>query len=438
GAPALQLGDGTTGGSILGDVAFEALGSGFPGVLIFDQPADSGFGGVISGPGSVDVTGGHTLSLTGHSDYTGGTTVETDTNLSISADDNIGAVTVNTPPTPNGGLLSLEGNNTLFLTASFTLTHDVMLAGTQGFDVGNGLTVTITGLMENCESEGSLNVIGAGTLVLDHVDNTYGDPDPSLGLGTFLIAGTLEVAALGAAGPGVITFETGDQTLRIDDAGLSSRPSQPVGGSPATSVSGGASFGNPIDSFGFGDVLDLPGLQFVTGATASYDDSSQTLTVTSNGVTDTFTLTNPAGTHFLAIPEPGPNTGTEVVLDQLTLTGLGPSVTFLENTVNAAPQIIDNSVTFTNTPGDSFDGGTLVVKGGFAEDFVSIHDQGPGPGQIGFDFDTGDVSFGGTVIGTSDFGGSGGSPLTVTFNADATPDAIQALIENLTFFDGSD
>lgn len=118
------------------------------------------------------------------------------------------------------------------------------------------------------------------------------------------------------------------------------------------------------------------------------------------------------------------------------LTGLGPSVTFLENTVNAAPQLLDANVSFID-PNNNFDGGALTVTGLLPEDSVSVRDQGSAAGEIGFDPDTGEVSFGGVVIGTAS-GGDSGSDLLVTFNAAATSAAIEALIENLTYANSSD
>jgi hypothetical protein len=64
-----------------------------------------------------------------------------------------------------------------------------------------------------------------------------------------------------------------------------------------------------------------------------------------------------------------------------TLTGLTTPVTFLENTVNGAPQIIDANVTFTD-PDNNFDTGTLTVAHLLAEDTVAIRNQGTGAGQI--------------------------------------------------------
>ena len=94
------------------------------------------------------------------------------------------------------------------------------------------------------------------------------------------------------------------------------------------------------------------------------------------------------------------------------LTGLDATVTFLENTVNATPQILDSNVTFTD-PDNNFDTGTLTVTGLLAEDTVSIRDVGSGAGEIGFS--AGTVSFEGTAIGTAS--GGAGATLTVTFNA---------------------
>ena len=116
-----------------------------------------------------------------------------------------------------------------------------------------------------------------------------------------------------------------------------------------------------------------------------------------------------------------------------TLTGLTTPVTFLENTVNAAPQIIDADVTFTD-PDNNFDGGTLTVAGLLAQDTVAIRNQGTGTGEIGVSGSN--VSFGGILIGS--FAGGAGSTLTVTFNAAATAAGIEALIENLTYANSSD
>jgi Ca2+-binding RTX toxin-like protein len=115
------------------------------------------------------------------------------------------------------------------------------------------------------------------------------------------------------------------------------------------------------------------------------------------------------------------------------LNDLAATVTFDENTVNATPQLLDADVTFTNSDGD-FNGGTLTVTGLLAEDSVSVRNQGTGGGQIGLS--GANVTFGGVVIGT--LAGGSGAALTITFNASATSEAIDALIQNLTYANASD
>jgi len=116
-----------------------------------------------------------------------------------------------------------------------------------------------------------------------------------------------------------------------------------------------------------------------------------------------------------------------------TLAGLNSSASFLENTVNATPQLIDASVTLTDRDGN-LPGGTLTVTGLLPEDVISIRNAGTGVGQIGFF--AGIVTYQGVLIGQA-FGGAGGT-FAVVLNASASPAAIEALIENLTYANTSD
>ncbi len=119
------------------------------------------------------------------------------------------------------------------------------------------------------------------------------------------------------------------------------------------------------------------------------------------------------------------------------LAGLAASVTFGENLVNATPQLLDAVVDFTDADGD-FDGGTLVVSGLLAEDTVGVNSEGSDPGEISID-GMGQIFYGGASIGFAAFGsGVAGLDLTVIFNADATVEAIEALIQNLTYANSSD
>ena len=117
------------------------------------------------------------------------------------------------------------------------------------------------------------------------------------------------------------------------------------------------------------------------------------------------------------------------------IAGLVTSVTYNENTVNAAGQLLDASVTFTDADGD-FNGGTLTVSGLVSGDVISIRSQGSGAGQISYNSSTGAVSYGGVVIGMAT--GGVGATFTITFDADATSAAIDALIQTLTYATTSD
>ena len=82
----------------------------------------------------------------------------------------------------------------------------------------------------------------------------------------------------------------------------------------------------------------------------------------------------------------------------------------------------------------NFDTGTLTVSfaagSDSAEDVLAIRNEGSGAGQISVS--GGNVSYGGTLIGTFT-GGSGGANLIVTFNSNTTPAAAQALLRNVTY-----
>lgn len=105
-------------------------------------------------------------------------------------------------------------------------------------------------------------------------------------------------------------------------------------------------------------------------------------------------------------------------------------------TTGTGPQVIEQSADAAALDVDSidFDTGNLTVSipsgGNPLEDVLSIRDQGSGAGQIGFDGFS--VTYSGTQIGTAS-GGLLGLPLVVSFNANATPTAASALLQNITY-----
>ncbi|QOZ65454.1 beta strand repeat-containing protein [Bradyrhizobium arachidis] len=94
---------------------------------------------------------------------------------------------------------------------------------------------------------GAFDQAGTGTTVLSQSNGYTG--------GTTLHAGTLELAALDAAGTGAITFEDGAQTLKIDKAALDH-----------------GHLDNTIEGFGVGDTIDLAGIGKASQVTLSADN----------------------------------------------------------------------------------------------------------------------------------------------------------------------
>ena len=102
-AGTLQLGDGTTNGSVTGDITDNAA-------LIFDTSATppQTYSGVISGSGTVTMAGPGTLILSGENTYAGGTTISAGT-LQLGSS---GALDGNIYVDGNDATLDLKGYST--------------------------------------------------------------------------------------------------------------------------------------------------------------------------------------------------------------------------------------------------------------------------------------------------------------------------------------
>lgn len=112
------------------------------------------------------------------------------------------------------------------------------------------------------------------------------------------------------------------------------------------------------------------------------------------------------------------------------LTLPGPA---LASRSRATPRVLAGAATLADADSSNFNGGSLRVEfaaGGTADDRLAIRYEGDAPGQIGVRGAA--VTYGGTEIGTFT-GGTGLTPLVVTFNAAATVPAVQALVRNITY-----
>jgi hypothetical protein len=115
------------------------------------------------------------------------------------------------------------------------------------------------------------------------------------------------------------------------------------------------------------------------------------------------------------------------------ISDMASAVTFLENTVNAAAQKLDTSVTLTDLDTYHFSGGVLSVSGsGLAEDALSFDTSG----SVGIAGSN--VTVGGIVVGSLTATGAAGASLTLQLNGNATTPRIETLLENLTYRNTSD
>ncbi|GJE57434.1 autotransporter-associated beta strand repeat-containing protein [Methylobacterium thuringiense] len=179
---ALQIGDGGTTGSIIGNVANNAS-------LIFDRNNAYTFAGTITGSGNLTQAGTGTLTLSGTNTYTGGTTFAAGTINAGSA----GALGTTGALNFTGGALQYSAANAVDYSGRLsTAAGQIYRIDTNGRDVtfANALT----------SANGSLNKFGAGTLTLTGA-NTYN--------GTSIISGgTLAIGVAGGATGTLITSGT--------------------------------------------------------------------------------------------------------------------------------------------------------------------------------------------------------------------------------------
>ncbi|MBV8798092.1 MAG: autotransporter-associated beta strand repeat-containing protein, partial [Hyphomicrobiales bacterium] len=163
-AGTLQLGNGGTSGSIVGNIVDN-------GALVFNRSDRATLGGVVSGSGTVAQIGPGTTVLTGANTYTGGTTISAGT-LQLG----------------NGG-------------ATGSILGDVANSGTLAFDRGD--TTTFAGVISGA---GGVAQIGSGETILNAANPYRG--------GTIVSAGTLAIGDFAhpsavLAGGGLITVQSG-------------------------------------------------------------------------------------------------------------------------------------------------------------------------------------------------------------------------------------
>ena len=238
------------------------------------------------------------------------------------------------------------------------------------------------------------------------------------------------------------------QVVSVDDA-PSTDPATANGSEDAASIAvtlTGSDVDGTVDRF---RLIDLPanGTLYLDAGLTTPAATATDLAATAQALTLYFVpdanWSGSTGFQFVARDAVGmtdatPATATIVVAavnDTPVLTASGAAASYTEN---AAAVTVDAGVTVADADVTDFAAGTLTVSlaaGGSTSDVLGVRHQGSGAGQIGVSGAT--VSFGGVAIG-SVAGGSAGSALVVTFNANADAAAVQALARQITFASSGD
>ncbi|WP_051356343.1 autotransporter outer membrane beta-barrel domain-containing protein [Azorhizobium doebereinerae] len=396
----LQLGNGGTSGSVLGDIADN-------GALVFDRSDALTYGGVVSGTGSLTQAGTGTLILTGANTYTGGTTISAGT-LQIGDGGTTGAIVGN-----------ITDNASLVFNRSDAVTYADVISGT-----------------------GALTQAGTGTLTLTGANSYTG--------GTVISAGTLQIGNGGTTGAivGNITDNAAlvfNRSDAVTFAGsISGTGSLTKVGSGTLTLTGANSYsgGTTVASGTLvGSTTSLTG-NIVTNAALVFN---QAVTGTYSGViSGTGSLTK-TGTGTLILT--GENTysgGTLISQGTLQIGNGGTTGSIQGNVVNEATLVFNRSGTY-NFPGTITGSGAVIIVGGSTVNFtgangytgaVTIADSSFVLASGAVSNSSYTVGSGGTISGTGTVSGltvaSGGtaapgySPGTltvagnVTFNAGST------------------
>ncbi|RST53953.1 autotransporter-associated beta strand repeat-containing protein [Variovorax sp. DXTD-1] len=196
-AGTLQLGDGGTSGSIIGDVAND-------GALVFNRSDNATFTGTISGSGSLTQAGAGTTVLTGANTYLGATNVRA------------GTLLVNGDQSGATGLTTVQGG--AILGGRGTVGGDVTLAGGATLSPGDASapgTLTVNGSL-SLDSGAALNYRFGEAGTAGGALN-----DLTVVRGNLALDGTLNVSIApgGSSGPGVYRVFSYDGALT--DNGLS-------------------------------------------------------------------------------------------------------------------------------------------------------------------------------------------------------------------------
>ncbi|NVO12426.1 MAG: autotransporter domain-containing protein [Rhodoplanes sp.] len=245
--------------------------------------ASSTFAGQITGTGGLVIAGG-TEALTGASTYTGGTTVASGT-LVIG---NSGAI-------GTGPLVLAEGTTLGFTGGSYTIANAISISGDPAFAPASGTVQTLTGVIADGTSPGTLEMVGAGTLVLAGT-NTYTGAT-IVAAGTLALSGTGTIAASSGVSIGTgATFDISATTAGATITTLAGSGTVALGDKILTLSNASSTFAGVLT--GTGGLALAAGVETLTG-TSTYTGATTIdggLLVVSGAIASSATTVNRGGT----------------------------------------------------------------------------------------------------------------------------------------------
>ena len=278
-AGTLQIGNGSTTGSIQGDIVIGTNAN-----VIFNRFNNSTQSGVISGEGSLTKIGAGILTLTGNNTYEGGTTIDAGT-LQIGNGSTTGNII---------GNIAIGDNANVTFNRSNSITQSGIISGSGSLTKTGAGILTLTGA--NTYSGGTK--IAAGTLT-GNTSSLQGDiaNDAALefnqtatgaysgdisGTGVLTLNGTGAITITGDVSQGSIVIN--NRALNIDEGyGLTAIGNLSIRGMSQLGIFAGSS-----TMVNAGTVTVSPGaILNVNGYTG---DSKQTVVTTTDGISGEFTL----------------------------------------------------------------------------------------------------------------------------------------------------
>ncbi len=401
----VQLGNGGTTGSIVGNVADS-------GTLIFNRSDAITFTGTISGTGAVTQSGTNSLIFTGNNTYTGATTIGTSGTLQLGNGGTTGSIASNLGAV-NGSLVFNRSDAGLVIPTSFILgSGTVIQAGTglttlTGTNAYTGLTTISSGTLQlgNGGTTGAItlsNIADSSALVFNRSDSSTFSGTISgtggviqAGTGVTILTGANTYSGTTTISSGTLQLGSGGALGTISNSDVTDNGVLVFDHSNSIVYAGNISGTGSLTQGGTGRVI-LNGTNTYTGGTTI---SSGTLQI-GNGGTGGSLVGNVTNNGVLAFNHSNANTFSGAV------SGTG---SLLQSGVGAT--------TFTGS--NSYTGGTTISTGnlllGAGGTTGSIVGNVVDNGILTFDRSNA-VTFSGTVSGTGAVNQTGSGQTTLTGN----------------------